>query len=215
MHYLIDLLNMAIKTDVNMEEAILAAAEKLFLEKGFASTSTTEIAKEAGCNQALVHYYYRKKDLLFTAIFEKKMKGFVSELLAISEEDLPFEEKLTRKIESHFEMIQSNPRIPFLLFSELNSNPDRMESLREMIATVPRPAIQKFQEELDEEIAKGTIRSIKVHDLLMTMVSLNTIPFLAKPMIAAITGSDERMFNQLVEARKKENVQVILKSLKP
>ena len=54
--------------------SISKAAEKLFLEKGFASTSTTEIAKEAGCNQALVHYYYRKKDLLFTAIFEKKMK---------------------------------------------------------------------------------------------------------------------------------------------
>ena len=206
---------MAIKTDINMEEAILEAAEKLFLEKGFASTSTTEIAKEAGCNQALVHYYYRKKDLLFTAIFEKKMKGFVSELLAISSEDLPFEEKLTRKVESHFEMSKSNPRIPFLLFSELNSNPDRMQSLRDMISTVPRPAIQKFQEELDAEIEKGTIRPTTVHDLLMTMVSLNVIVFLAKPMIAAITGADEAMFNQLVDARKKENVEIILKSLRP
>ena len=36
-----------------MEQAILRAAERLFLDKGFALTSTTEIAREAGCNIAL------------------------------------------------------------------------------------------------------------------------------------------------------------------
>ena len=93
-----------------MEEAILEAAERLFLEKGFTSTSTTEIAKAAGCNQALVHYYFRKKDLLFTAIFEKKMRGFVSELLQISEEEIPFEEmsreELLKKIDEFYDLIK-------------------------------------------------------------------------------------------------------------
>ena len=39
----------------SMESIILETAERLFLDKGFALTSTTEIAREAGCNQALVH----------------------------------------------------------------------------------------------------------------------------------------------------------------
>ena len=36
-----------------MEQAILRAAERLFLDKGFALTSTTEIAREAGCSLKL------------------------------------------------------------------------------------------------------------------------------------------------------------------
>ena len=48
------LLNMKNKTDQNMEQAILEAAEHLFLERGYAATSTTQIAKAVGCNQALV-----------------------------------------------------------------------------------------------------------------------------------------------------------------
>jgi len=197
-----------------MEEAILAAAEKLFLAKGFASTSTTEIAKEAGCNQALVHYYFRKKDLLFTAIFQRKMKSFVSELLQISEEDLPFKEKLRLKIESHFEMVRRNPRIPFLLLTELNSSPDRLASMREQISSIPLPAVQKFEEELNEAIESGSIRAISVYDLLMTIVSLNVMVFLAQPVIIMLAGEDKG-YEKFVEARKKENVQIILRSLKP
>ena len=46
---------MDINIEKSMEEAILETAERLFLENGYASTSTTQIAKEVGCNQALVH----------------------------------------------------------------------------------------------------------------------------------------------------------------
>jgi AcrR family transcriptional regulator len=53
---------MDIKSEQNMEQAILETAERLFLEKGFAATSTTQIAKAVGCNQALVHYYFRTQE---------------------------------------------------------------------------------------------------------------------------------------------------------
>ena len=37
------------EADGRMEQTILDAAEHLFLKKGFALTSTTEIAEAAGC----------------------------------------------------------------------------------------------------------------------------------------------------------------------
>ena len=52
------------KRGENTEAAILEAAEKLFMEQGFASTTTMQIAKRAGCNQALVHYYFRSNPRL-------------------------------------------------------------------------------------------------------------------------------------------------------
>jgi len=83
--------------DSNTEQMILETAERLFLRKGYAMTSTTEIAREVGCNQALVHYYFRTKDRLFEAIFEKKVRLFVSTLLQVTHEEVPFEEKLKRR----------------------------------------------------------------------------------------------------------------------
>lgn len=44
-----------------MQQKIMEAAQTLFLEKGYMATSTVDIAKKVGCNQALVHYYFRTK----------------------------------------------------------------------------------------------------------------------------------------------------------
>ena len=54
-----------------MENKILEAAQELFLEKGYMATSTVDIAKKVGCNQALVHYYFRTKQNLFKQIYLK------------------------------------------------------------------------------------------------------------------------------------------------
>ena len=82
---------------LNMEQTILESATELFLKKGFKATFTTEIAKEAGCNQALVHYYFRTKDRLFEAIFQEMVKFFVGALHDIGKEEPPFMEKLEKK----------------------------------------------------------------------------------------------------------------------
>ena len=67
--------------DKSMEFQILEAAEKLFLKQGYVKTSIGQIAKLAGCNQALVHYYYRTKDNLFEKIFEEKVGIIVMNIL--------------------------------------------------------------------------------------------------------------------------------------
>jgi len=206
---------MPINTEKNMEDAILQAATKLFLEKGFASTSTTEIAKEAGCNQALVHYYYRTKDRLFDAIFEKKMKYFMTSLLHISSKDIPFEEKLSKKIETHFDAISEDPKFPILFFHELNTNSKRLETLRTMLGELPQTVVSQFQNELQAEIDKGNVRQMSIFDLLITIISLNIIVFIGEPIFKMMTKISDEEYLNLIERRKKENVHIILKSLKP
>ena len=166
----------------NLEQTILDVAEKLFMEKGYAMTSTIEIAKSVGCNQALVHYYFRTKERLFEAVFEKKIKLFVLNLLKIEEENRSFEEKLRRKIGSHFEIFQANPKLPFLLFNELITNPKRLTTLIHKLEELPKTAIKKFQKELNQEIKKGNIRKVTLLDLWITLISLNVTLFLSSPI---------------------------------
>jgi AcrR family transcriptional regulator len=199
----------------NKERDILEAATRLFLQKGFKATSTTEIAVEAGCNQALVHYYFRTKERLFEAIFKKKIQYFIGALLELDEEDISFEQKLIRKIESHFEAIRVNPGVPLFFFSELSSNPKRIGSIKSSIGDLPQRAISKLDSELQVEIAAGRVRPTDIRDLLMTIVSLNITVFLGAPMFKVMTSMTDGDYEGFIEERKQENVRIILNSLKP
>jgi AcrR family transcriptional regulator len=59
---------MSEKKEKPTEEVILEAAMKVFTRRGFAAARTEEIAKEAGINRALLHYYYRDKETIFNLI---------------------------------------------------------------------------------------------------------------------------------------------------
>ena len=201
--------------NTNTEQMILETAERLFLEKGFAMTSTTEIAREVGCNQAMVHYYFRTKEKLFEHIFEKKMKNFITPFLQADSGNLPFEEQLKNLIEAHFDFIKNNPKIPFLFFNELLTNPKRLESLKNKIADLPQSVIFKLDRDLQAEIEKGTIRPISIIDLLISILSLNVMIFLISPVLKNITNVADKDFNQIIESRRMENVLIILRSLKP
>ena len=58
--------------ELSTEEKIIAAARKLFTQKGFSATKTRDIAEEAGINLALLNYYFRSKQNLFQIIIEEK-----------------------------------------------------------------------------------------------------------------------------------------------
>ncbi len=206
---------MVVNKDQNMEKAILDAAERLFLERGYAMVSTTQIAKEVGCNQALVHYYFRTKERLFEEIFAQKLKTFFSVIFKTHDENLPFVEKLRRTIGAHFDMLQANPKLPFLVINELTTNPERIDHLKASLGETIDLVHSPFQQELDAEIEAGRIRPITIPDIIYMMVSLNAMAFIAAPMMKKILFLNEDFFNQMLQHRKQENIRVILNSLKP
>ena len=199
----------------SMESIILETAERLFLDKGFALTSTTEIAREAGCNQALVHYYFRTKEQLFIRIFEEKIKIFAGAFFRKKKKPGTFLEKLTRKIEAHFDIIAQNPKIPFLIINEITTNPQRIKALHKSIGEYPASIIRKVNEELEEAIAQGEVRPITVLDLILTVLSLNVLPQLLRPILEEVMPLPPEEVQKLIARRKEENVKLIINSLRP
>jgi len=177
-------------------------------------TSTTEIAREVGCNQAMVHYYFRTKEKLFQAIFEKNAKLFITTLFQLSNEKISFEEKLKKIIEEHFEIIRKNPKLPFLFFNEINTNPQRMEFLAKE-NSITNSMLSQFNKELQVEIEKGAIRQTNALDLMLSMISLNMILFISRPIFKLALKISDLEFEEIIENRKKENVLIILRSLRP
>lgn len=207
---------MDIKNEQSMEQSILEVAEKLFLEKGFASTSTTEIAKVVGCNQALVHYYFRTKDNLFNTIFEQKFKVFFQGVFEMKNmEKMQFVDKLKFMIESHFDLLRNNPKMPGLILNELSRKPEQLNMIRDKLHSIPEVLFSLLKDELETEIAKGKIREINLVDLIVSIISMNVALFLMMPIVETLFSFDETQKVFMIEHRRAENVDFILKSLRP
>lgn len=200
----------------NMEIKILDAAEKLFLEQGFSKTTTGQIAKSAGCNQALVHYYYRTKDNLFEKIFEKKALFLIDNLLNVSTTGTSFEDKLQKMIEFHFNFLMDNPKLLPFLYIEVSSNPERIKPLIKKIREhLVRNNLAKLEADLQVEIEHGRIRNISSIQLLLSVVSLNAFPFFLKLLAEVTLDLPEEFINVTLQERKKEVIATILSRLKP
>jgi AcrR family transcriptional regulator len=77
----------------NAEEAFLDAAERLLVEVGYAAITTRRLAREAGANQGLVHYYFGSMENLLVRVLERFTERLIVRQRAMYAEDLPFLEK--------------------------------------------------------------------------------------------------------------------------
>jgi len=195
------------------EKSILKAAERLFLEKGFALTSTTMIANEVGCNQSLVHYYFRSKENLFELVFQKALNTFVAGFTDIGDKNLTFEERLKQFVFKQFEMLQSNPEIVFFLLNELITNPKRLLVIKEQFDTLYSDIIQLIGIELQIEIKNGKIQPISCINLILNLFSLNAGVFLFYSFAKKLSVFADEEIQTMIEMRKEENLKIILKSV--
>ena len=87
--------------------------------------------------------------------------------------------------------------------------------MREKIGGLPKSLLAQMDRDLRIEIEKGAIRPMTALDLMLTILSLNLVLFLAGPALQVLTGITEPEYQNLVESRKRENMTIILKSLRP
>ncbi len=198
----------------NNEQLILEAAEVEFIEKGYASAKTTDIARRAGVTHAMLHYYFRTKENLFAVVFQGKVELFVNTLLLSFDQQLPFMDKLRKGIESHFDLIAAHPRLPYFIFSEILTNEERRNSFFAVLRPKVARMMERVSEEINAEVAKGRIRPVAPVDLLLNVLSLNVFFFVAQPIVGGLFGLNEKQNKALLEHRRQSNVELILGQLK-
>src|SRR4249920_1943707 len=75
------------------EEALLDAAERLLADAGYAGITTRRLAKEAGINHGLVHYYFGSNENLLVHALERFTGRLITRQRELYAADLPFAEK--------------------------------------------------------------------------------------------------------------------------
>ena len=196
------------------EALILQAAEREFLEKGYSGAKTTAIAQAAGVTHAMLHYYFRTKEKLFEKIVADKMDKLKRVMFGvIGNPDLPLRERLKQGVEQHFDFIAENPHLPRFIFNELHEHPERIDQVKNSIASIAAKAITTLQNEIDRKAASGECRPVDARMLMLDIASLNLFPFVAAPLISSSFGKLFEGRDEFLEMRKKENVRTVLGKL--
>ncbi len=195
------------------EEVIFEAARNVFIEKGFDGARMQEIALVAGINKALLHYYYRTKEKLFNAIFERVFSQFIPKVLDFIESDKSLTEKIEFFIYTYIDVLIQNPFIPHFVINEINRNPYHITELmnKHIIKT---DAFGNFSNMLKEEADKGNIRTVDPIQFMVNMLALCIFPFVARPIIQGVFfGNDKKKFKVFIESRKSVVKEFIFNSI--
>ena len=200
----------------NIEKRILWVAERLFLEKGFSGTSTTEIAKAVGCNQALIHYYFRTKEKLFWEVFSPKMELIVEYLDTPLDDNLDFLERIRHIIDFYFGMMSLDERLAPFILTELIVQQDRWNLFRERFlrSESRSQAFGRFERMVEEEVQKGTIREVQAIDLVLNIMALCLSSFVVAPMGFASSECDVAARREYLERRKEDVTALVINGLR-
>jgi AcrR family transcriptional regulator len=206
--------------DGETEQKILDAARTVFLKRGTAGARMQEIAQEAGVNQALLHYYFRSKEGLSNAVFRQFAARIFPALAQVLGADIPLDEKIDRVVGLYLDNLTRNPFLPGYLISELHHHPERVEELfTAALGAAPggvlSPLLAKLGQQIDAEVAAGTMRPIAPEQFAINLISLCIFPFAARPMLRVMLGMDDDAFARFIEQRKTELPAFFRNALRP
>jgi len=201
-----------IKKEKSTEDKILAAAKKIFLKKGMAGARMQDIADEAGINKAMLHYYFRNKDKLFEVIFLDAAEKFFPKVNYIFEAEMPLFEKIEYFCDEYISILVENPYLPVFVLNEINRDLEGFLTNIWKKDRLPRP--QKFLEQIEREIKRGTIKRISPVQLIMNLISMTIFPFVGRAMFQYNMNIDDMQFRMIMEQRKKEIPKFIIDSIK-
>lgn len=146
--------------------AILDAAERLFLERGFAGASMSEIAKISQVTKSLIHHHFGSKEALWREIKRRRFASYHAQQTALFASEGPSAALLRESMRVYFRFLHDNPETVRLM-SWVQLEGDR--ELTEMIQELRDAGIAHLQ----AAQAAGVLRAdVPAPFILMTFVGL-------------------------------------------
>jgi len=170
---------------------ILDAAIRQFSLNGLAGARTEQIAEEAGVNKALLYYYFKGKEDLYSAALESVAEGVrVSSLAALEGSATPGERFLCAVL-NHFDRIHTNWGFQNLMQQEMiRLHRGEENALTPLVQRVFRPLHERILQVIDEGIASGELIAVDRLQITYAALGANAFYFLSAPMMRLIQEID-------------------------
>ena len=199
--------------DQETRDRLLDAAEVVFTRKGTAGSRTEAIAREAGVNKALVHYYFGTKAALADAVFARALATITPLMFGIiADPTRSLEEKIPAIVDAQIDFHSSRPYFAGYLVSELHAEPERITRLMGQRGPIPLGPLRK---QLREAARAGTIRPIRAEQFVANMMGLLIFPFAVRPALCLLLDLDEAGWRGFLSERRRFLPDFFLAGLRP
>jgi len=177
--------------------AILQAAVREFAEHGVAGARTDAIARNAKVNKALLYYYFKDKETLYTAVLDQAFGGMKEKIFGVLDSAQSPREKLLGYVGAYFDYIASNPLYPKLVQREMmRAREGRSPYIEKIVKSYFQPIYMRLGEVLRQGIAGGEFRAVDPVHFIPSMVAMIVFYFSSAPVLQKIVG-----FNPLAPER--------------
>lgn len=152
------------------EILVVEAATLLFSNHGFVGTTTKMIAEAAQVNEALIFRHFPKKEDLYTAIIELKLKEWVENVIPALEKTLSMKLE-PALLEIAQVMVRENKKDPsclrMMLFSALENH-----ALSRMFFQKRLPLIEFLEKFFKKQMKDGNTRLLKGDEVARAFLSM-------------------------------------------
>lgn len=148
---------------------IVDAAEKVFLQRGFATTSMDEIARQAQLSRALLYVYFKDKSAILRAVMLRALQSMDARFeAALHSEQVGL--KQIEKIGMAYYLFSEEESDYFDLLTELSTfpAPDEPDAIAEGMAACREHIDAMMVEALQNGIRDGSLDPDQVDDALLT-----------------------------------------------
>ncbi|MDI4646062.1 TetR/AcrR family transcriptional regulator [Cohnella hashimotonis] len=190
---------------------ILAAAIEVFAAKGYAGSSTSEIAQRAGVAEGTIFRHYRtKKDLLVSIVTPAMMRMMAPFVIrgfgdVLDAEHDSFEQFVRRMIDNRIEFVSRNKRLFRIVAQELPFHPEMREQFKSIILT---QVLARMTVVVENFQRAGKIASMPPHTVARLTASTLIGYVLPRMLVAGEAAWDD-------EAEREATVSFLVKGLSP
>jgi AcrR family transcriptional regulator len=195
------------KGDVKTRAALIDAAKSCFLRNSYERVSIRELARRAGVDPAMIHYYFGSK----AGLFETMVRETIAPVAALLKNDpLGENDSPETLMGAYYRMIAANPALPRLIFQVLHLQQSAeafaivSNIFTEMLGHAGRwikqlSEQQRLNPDLDPQLVRLSFLSLMIFPLIAPHVLLKELD----------VDIDESMLNKLLT----HNVQVMNQGL--
>lgn len=186
------------KKETAKQQKIVNAAISLFAEKGYANTSTSEIAKKSGAAEGTIFRHYGTKENLLLSVIVPFLKASIPDLAKdLSDEVNPdnhdrFEDFIRSLIRNRLHFLKANREVFRVVVKELLY---RDELRNDLLPHIGKEIFGFLRKAIDDYKARGELADIPSEQLirliLFTIGSQFVIRFLFSPETNADKEEDE------------------------
>lgn len=169
------------------EERILAAAAEEFASRGFFGARTQAIADAAGVNKAMLHYYFRTKENLYSRVIAGALRRILDQVgqAWLGQDSIEF--RLEKVVDAYMDNYERNPGFLKIILREFVDGGERLRKVFRDIKDLDHLASGVTLPQIIDRIASeiGLSLSQTTH-LIINVVGMCAISFVSPLLLEAL-----------------------------